>query len=84
MKFKQEIKVLPVFISVIMLVTMQPVYAYLGPGAGLSAIGSLLALVAAVLFAIVGFLWFPIKRFLIYRKKKTANNTTTEDDSKVD
>ena len=36
--------------------------AYIGPGAGISAIGSFLALVGAVLLAIVGFIWFPLKR----------------------
>lgn len=50
--------------------------AYVGPGAGLSAIGSLLALIAAVLLAIVGFVWYPIKR--IRKKSKTR---TIEDDS---
>ncbi|HEX5454337.1 MAG TPA: hypothetical protein VFX06_11135 [Stellaceae bacterium] len=38
--------------------------AYMGPGAGLSAIGSLLSVVAALLFAIVGFIWYPVKRLL--------------------
>jgi len=42
--------------------------AYIGPGAGLSAIGSFLALVGAVFLAIVGFVWFPLKRTL-FRKK---------------
>jgi hypothetical protein len=41
-----------------------PVAAYVGPGAGLSALGSLLALLAAVVVAIVGFLWYPLKRIL--------------------
>jgi len=40
------------------------VQAYVGPGAGLSAIGSLLALAAAVVVTLVGFVWFPLKRFL--------------------
>jgi hypothetical protein len=39
-------------------------HAYIGPGAGLSAIGTLLALIAAVVVAIFGFVWFPIKRML--------------------
>ena len=43
--------------------------AYIGPGAGLSAIGSLLALVAAVFVAIFGFLWYPIKS---WRKRRQA------------
>jgi amino acid transporter len=39
-------------------------YAYIGPGAGLAAIGTLIALIAAVIFTIVGFVWYPIKRLL--------------------
>ncbi|TDL86409.1 hypothetical protein [Meridianimarinicoccus aquatilis] len=45
--------------------------AYIGPGAGISAIGAALALLAAVFFAIVGFVWYPVKRLL--RKRKAAN-----------
>ena len=40
------------------------VIAYVGPGAGLSAIGAFFALVAGVLVAIVGFIWYPIKRLI--------------------
>ncbi|MFO7652309.1 MAG: hypothetical protein R6X25_00645 [Candidatus Krumholzibacteriia bacterium] len=38
--------------------------AYTGPGAGLTAIGAFLALVAGLLLAIVGFLWYPLKKLL--------------------
>ena len=38
--------------------------AYVGPGAGVTAIGTVLALVAAALLAIVGFVWYPLKRIL--------------------
>lgn len=51
-------------------------HAYLGPGAGISAIGSVLAFFAAILFAIIGFLWFPIKRLL---KKRQNKEDTIED-----
>jgi hypothetical protein len=44
--------------------------AYIGPGAGLSAIASLLALIVAIFAALVGFVWFPVKRLL--RRKTTA------------
>lgn len=39
-------------------------YAYIGPGAGLTAIGTVLALIAAFFLAIVGFVWYPVKRLL--------------------
>jgi hypothetical protein len=38
--------------------------AYIGPGVGLTAIGSFLALLGALLMLVVGFLWYPIKRLL--------------------
>ena len=50
--------------------------AYVGPGAGLSAIGSVLALLGAALLLIVGFVWYPVKRML--RKKKNKAEETTQ------
>ncbi len=46
------------------LLVSTPAYAYLPIGAGLSAIGSLFAVIAAVFLGVVGFVWYPIKRFL--------------------
>lgn len=40
------------------------VIAYVGPGAGLSAIGAFLAILAGIVVAIVGFIWYPIKRLI--------------------
>ncbi|MGH6906170.1 MAG: hypothetical protein ACREIR_25910, partial [Geminicoccaceae bacterium] len=37
-----------------------PAAAYIGPGAGLSAIGLVLAMVAALGLAVVGFVWYPV------------------------
>ena len=45
--------------------------AYVGPGAGLSIVGSVLAFLAAIVAGIIGFLWFPIRR-LIRRRKEAA------------
>lgn len=44
--------------------------AYIGPGAGLAAIGTVIALIGGVLLAIVAFVWYPIKRLLAKVKKK--------------
>ena len=43
-------------------------WAYVGPGTGLSAVGAFLALVAGLILAIFGFIWYPLKRLL---KKRT-------------
>ncbi len=50
--------------------------AYVGPGGGLSAIGAFLAIVAGIVVAIFGFLWYPIKRLV----KKIKKKQTTEGD----
>ena len=55
-----------------------PAQAYLGPGAGLSAIGAILALLAAILLLVIGFFWYPIKRLLGKKSKKDIENRNTE------
>jgi hypothetical protein len=52
--------------------------AYIGPGVGISAVGSFFALLGAIVFAIVGFIWYPIKRLLraVRRKRDTAKAET--------
>lgn len=46
--------------------------AYIGPGAGLSIVGSVLAFLAAIVAGILGFLWFPIRRMIRKRKEAAA------------
>lgn len=71
------------FISIILAAWLtqlpQLAHAYIGPGAGLSAIGTLVALVGAVLLAIVGFVWYPLKRLL--RKNNQARHSGDDSDN---
>ncbi|MEW5736366.1 MAG: hypothetical protein AB1921_16085 [Thermodesulfobacteriota bacterium] len=53
-------------------------FAYIGPGAGLSAIGTVVAVIGAILFAIVGFVWYPIKKLI---KRIRGNKKQKQDDS---
>jgi len=53
-----------------------PAFAYTGPGAGITAIGSLLALVAALVLGIIGFVWYPVKRMM-----KARNNAAQKKES---
>lgn len=41
-----------------------PAQAYLGPGSGLTALGSVIALLGVIGLGILGFLWYPVKRLL--------------------
>jgi hypothetical protein len=58
------------------LVTL-PASAYIGPGAGLTAIGTVIALVGGILLAIVGFLWYPIKRVLRSRARAKPDSAAS-------
>jgi hypothetical protein len=46
--------------------------AYIGPGAGLTAIGTMFVVVAVALLAVVGFVWYPVTR-LLRRRRRTKS-----------
>lgn len=45
-----------------------PALAYIGPGAGIGALGTIAAALGAIVLMIVGFVWYPIKRLMRGRK----------------
>lgn len=78
-------KLLKLIPCVILTAAPNLLHAYVGPGVGLSAIGSVLAFIGAVFLLIVGFLWYPIKRLLKRRSKPAtdvAADASTQDDGK--
>ena len=64
------------FVSLFIFAT--PAFAYIGPGAGLGAIGVLIAVVGGILLLLVGFLWYPLKRMMRARQKTQTTDTNTE------
>ena len=56
-------------VAALLLAASQSAEAYIGPGAGITAIGTVIALIGAILLAIVGFVWYPIKRLRAKNKK---------------
>jgi hypothetical protein len=52
-------------------------FAYIGPGLGLGAIATILGFVAAVLLAIIGVVWYPLKR--LFRQRKASLETKRPD-----
>lgn len=54
--------------------------AYVGPGVGITMLGSLWALIIAILLALVGILAWPIRRLLrrIRKRNKTTESTAAE------
>ena len=51
--------------------------AYVGPGSGVTVIGAALALIGGVFLAVVGFIWYPVKRLL--RRFKQRGQASSED-----
>ena len=63
----------PVAVLVSLLVIgSEPIYAYIGPGAGLTLLGSLIAVAAVVLVTVLGLILYPIRliRKFIERKQR--------------
>ena len=44
-------------------------FAYIGPGAGLGAIVTFIAIALGMLLLVAGFLWYPLKRMLRKRRE---------------
>lgn len=59
--------------------TASPALAYVGPGLGLATIGAILGGLAAVVLAIVGVFWYPIRSMM--KKRKAA---ATPDEAQKD
>jgi hypothetical protein len=55
------------------LLTAGPAAAYMGPGAGLGMIGSLVAVIGAVLIALLGLVILPV-RMILKKRRKAANS----------
>jgi len=60
--------------------TTSAAHAYVGPGMAAGAIASLLGILGAIFLAIVGILYYPIKRVL--KKKKSGAETAREPENK--
>jgi hypothetical protein len=61
--------------AAMVLAFVSPAWAYVGPGAGLTVIGAALAFLAAIVLAVLGFVWYPIKRLVRARAARRARST---------
>lgn len=55
-----------------------PLHAYIGPGAGISVLGSLLGILATILVAIGAILFWPVRKLMKRRKAAAAASQPTE------
>tara|TARA_B100000674_G_C37102668_1_gene585309 strand:+ start:187 stop:411 length:225 start_codon:yes stop_codon:yes gene_type:complete len=70
-----------IFISVLFFLIPNISYAYIGPGMAGGIIVATIGVVIAIIAAIFGFLWFPIKKFLKNRKKRQTQ--IQDDDNEI-
>ena len=69
---------------VILISHSPPIFSYIGPGSGLSAIGSLVAVLGTLFLLIAGFLWYPLKRLFFARKKKNIKEKDEDNERNDD
>lgn len=68
-----------IFLICMLLITAPAAFAYIGPGAGISLVGSILGILAAIFLGLFAVLAWPIRRFLKRRKaaREGASNDAT-------
>ena len=66
------------FTLLLLLLVVGPATAYVGPGAGISVLGSLMGILATIFVAIGAILFWPIRK-LMRRKKARAESGPSED-----
>ena len=72
--------------AIVALLMLLPIaiHAYVGPGAGITFLGALWAVIIAIVLAVGGFLVWPIRTLLRHRKinkqEKISNNSSKVDD----
>jgi hypothetical protein len=72
-------KQLAVLVFAASLAVPVPALAYIGPGAGAGTIAVVLGVLASIVMAFFGLLWYPIKRLM--KKRKAAKG---QDDSEAE
>ena len=66
---------LTLFLIILMTISQPfPVHAYVGPGLGLGALGLILGVIASIILAIIGILWYPSKRIIRKLRKTKPKN----------
>jgi hypothetical protein len=68
-----DVPIMLKFITFALLAALSgPLHAYVGPGAGISVLGSLLGILATIVIAIGAILFWPIRKMMRKKKAKAA------------
>ena len=68
-------------LTLLLLILTSPAVAYVGPGAGISVLGSLLGILATIFVAIGAIIFWPVRKYMKRRKARLASQAGTEGDS---
>ncbi len=60
------------FLAVALMFGSEPALAYIGPGVGTGIIATVIGVLSALTLAVVGIVYFPIKRLLRSRRAKRS------------
>ena len=71
-----------IFLPLFLILLPLPAHAYIGPGMGGGIIAIIVGFFAAILLALWGILYYPIKRALKKRKNKKAISSQENNDPK--
>ena len=67
-----------IFIFLIIIAVSTDAEAYLGPGVGGGIILAIFGIIIAVFAAIIGLIWFPVKKFFNNRKKEREKKNSID------
>jgi membrane protein implicated in regulation of membrane protease activity len=70
-----------ILLALILLALAGPALAYIGPGAGISVLGSLLSILATIFVAIGAIIFWPLRKFMKRRKARQNPPVKTEVDN---
>jgi hypothetical protein len=62
----------------LMAVLVSPALAYIGPGAGISVLGSLLSILATIVVAIGAIIFWPVRKYMKRRKARLNAQVSTQ------
>jgi len=67
-----------VLLAFVLLASASAALAYIGPGAGISVLGSLLSILATIFVAIGAIIFWPLRKFMKRRKARRELPVSTE------
>ena len=67
-KFQTWYIILKILVLLVLLLVSPATFAYIGPGAGISVLGSLLGILGTIVVAIGAIIFWPVRKFLKRKK----------------